>query len=55
MMSNAVDIAAVIVATIICWAVAAKNKALGRAMGAIMVVSYFVYMVYVVMRETGMM
>lgn len=53
MMSNAVDIAAVIVATIVCWAVAAKNKSLGRAMGIIMVVSYFAYMVYVVMRETG--
>ena len=53
MMSNAVDIAAVIVATIVCWAVAAKNKSLGKAMGAIMVVSYFAYMVYVVMRETG--
>ncbi|MBQ3030314.1 MAG: sodium:calcium antiporter, partial [Agathobacter sp.] len=55
MMSNAIDIAAVIVATIVCWAVAAKNKALGKVMGAIMVVSYFVYMVYVVMRETGML
>lgn len=53
MMSNAVDIAAVIVATIVCWAVAAKNKSLGKIMGAIMVVSYFAYMVYVVMRETG--
>ena len=53
MMSNAIDIAAVIVATLVCWAVAAKNKSLGKAMGAIMVVSYFVYMVYVVMRETG--
>ena len=53
MVSNAVDIAAVIVATIICWAVAAKNKALGKVMGALMVVSYFAYMVYVVMRETG--
>lgn len=55
MTSNAVDIAAVIVATLVCWAVAAKNKALGKVMGAIMVVSYFAYMVYVVMRETGMM
>lgn len=53
LMSNAVDIIAVIVATIVCWAVAAKNKALGRYMGIIMVVSYFAYMVYVVMRETG--
>ena len=53
MMSNAVDIAAVIVATVVCWAVAAKNKSLGKAMGAIMVISYFAYMVYVVMRETG--
>ena len=53
MMSNAVDIAAVIVATVVCWVVAAKNKSLGKVMGAIMVVSYFAYMVYVVMRETG--
>ena len=53
MMSNAIDIAAVIVATLVCWAVAAKNKALGKVMGALMVVSYFAYMVYVVMRETG--
>ena len=53
MVSNAVDIAAVIVATVVCWAVAAKNKSLGKVMGALMVVSYFVYMVYVVMRETG--
>ena len=53
MMSNAVDIAAVIVATVVCWAVAAKNKSLGKVMGAIMVLSYFAYMVYVVMRETG--
>ena len=53
MVSNAVDIAAVIVATLVCWAVAAKNKSLGKVMGAIMVVSYFAYMVYVVMRETG--
>ena len=53
MMSNAMDIAAVIVATVVCWAVAAKNKSLGKVMGVIMVVSYFAYMVYVVMRETG--
>ena len=53
MVSNAIDIAAVIVATLVCWAVAAKNKSLGKVMGALMVVSYFVYMVYVVMRETG--
>ena len=53
--SNAIDIAAVVVATIVCWAVAAKNKSLGKVMGIIMVVSYFVYMVYVVMRETGML
>lgn len=53
MVSNAIDIAAVIVATIVCWIVAAKNKFLGKVMGALMVVSYFAYMVYVVMRETG--
>ena len=55
MMSNAIDIIAVIVATVVCWVVAAKNKSLGRGMGIFMVVSDFVYMVYVVMRETGMM
>lgn len=55
MMSNAIDIIAVIVATVVCWVVAAKNKSLGRGMGIFMVVSYFVYMAYVVMRETGMM
>ena len=54
-MSNAVDIIAVVIATLVCWIVAAKNKSLGKAMGAIMVVSYFAYMVYVVMRETGML
>ena len=53
MMSNAIDIIAVIVATLGCWVVAAKNKMLGKATGVIMVLSYFVYMVYVVMRETG--
>ena len=53
MVSNTIDIAAVIVATLVCWAVAAKNKSLGKVVGALMVVSYFVYMVYVVMRETG--
>ncbi len=55
MVSNAIDIIAVIVATLVCWGVAAKNKSLGKVMGALMVVSYFAYMVYVVMRETGMM
>ena len=54
-MSNAIDIAAVIAGTLGCWAVAAKNKSLGRLTGIIMVASYFVYMVYVVMRETGML
>lgn len=55
LMDNIVDIGAVIVATLVCWAVAAKNKKLGRDMGILMVVSYFVYMVFVVMRETGML
>ena len=54
-MSNAIDIIAVIVATLICWVVAIKNKALGRVTGIVMVLLYVVYMVYVVMRETGMM
>lgn len=51
-MSNAIDILAVVVATLVCWAVAAKKKSLGKIMGVIMVVSYFAYMVYVVLRET---
>ena len=55
MISNAIDIVAVIVATLVCWIAAAKNKSLGKGMGIIMVVSYFAYMVYVVMRETGML
>lgn len=54
-MSNAIDILAVVVATLVCWVVAAKNKSLGKIMGVFMVASYFAYMVYVVMRETGMM
>ena len=54
-MSNAIDIIAVIVATLICWTVAIKNKALGRVTGIVMVLLYVVYMVYVVMRETGML
>jgi cation:H+ antiporter len=54
-MSNAIDIIAVIVATLICWAVAIKNKALGRVTGIVMVLLYVVYMVYVVMRETGVL
>lgn len=54
-MSNAIDILAVVVATLVCWVVAAKNKSLGKGMGALMVGSYFVYMVYVIMRETGML
>jgi cation:H+ antiporter len=55
MMSNAIDILAVVVATLACWAVVAKKKSLNRVTGILMVVSYFIYMVYVVMRETGMM
>lgn len=55
MMSNAIDILAVVVATLACWAVVAKKKSLNRVTGILMVASYFIYMVYVVMRETGMM
>lgn len=51
--SNAIDIAAVVVATFVCWVAAAKNKSLGKIAGVLMVASYFAYMVYVVMRETG--
>lgn len=52
-MSNAIDIIAVVAATLVCWVVAAKNKSLGKWMGIIMILSYAAYMVYVVMRETG--
>ncbi len=55
MMSNAIDIIAVVVATLACWAVAAKKKSLNKITGVLMVASYFIYMVYVVMRETGML
>lgn len=55
MMSNAIDILAVVVATLACWVVVAKKKSLNRVTGILMVASYFIYMVYVVMRETGMM
>lgn len=50
-MNNAVDILAVVVATVACWLVVAKKKQMNRTMGIIMVVSYFAYMVYVVMRD----
>lgn len=54
-MSNAIDIFAVVVATLACWAVVTKKKSLNRAIGILMVASYFIYMGYVIMRETGMM
>lgn len=50
-MNNAIDILAVVVATLVCWVVAAKTKQMKRPMGIVMVVSYFAYMVYVVMRD----
>ena len=55
MISNAIDIAAVVVVTVACWAVAAKKKYLSRATGILMVASYFLYMAYVVLRETNML
>lgn len=55
LMDNTMDIGAVIVATLVCWAVVAKTKKMGKVMGILMIVSYFAYMVLVVMRETGMM
>ena len=55
LVDNIMDIGAVIVATLVCWIVAAKNKKLGKVMGVIMVVAYFAYMTFVVMRETGML
>ncbi|MBQ8519431.1 MAG: calcium/sodium antiporter [Agathobacter sp.] len=53
LMSNAIDILAVVVATVICWAYVAKTKYLDKKMGIIMVLGYVAYMVYVIMRETG--
>lgn len=53
LVDNTMDIGAVIVATLVCWGVAAKTKKLNKVMGILMVVSYFAYMVFVVMRETG--
>jgi cation:H+ antiporter len=44
MMSNAIDIFAVVVATLACWAVVLKKKSLNRATGILMVASYFIYM-----------
>jgi len=55
LVDNIMDIGAVIVATLVCWIVAAKNKKLGKVMGVIMVVAYFAYMTFVIMRETGML
>ena len=50
-MNNAIDILAVVVVTLVCWAVAGKTKQLKRPMGILMVLTYVVYMVYVVMRD----
>lgn len=50
-MNNAIDILAVVVVTLVCWAVAGKRKQLKRPMGILMVLTYVVYMVYVVMRD----
>lgn len=50
-MNNTIDIMAVVVATLVCWVVVAKKKELKRPMGIIMVLSYVVYMVYVVLRD----
>lgn len=49
--NNVIDILAVVVATLICWAVAGKTKQLKRPMGILMVLSYVAYMVYVVLRD----
>ena len=50
-MNNAIDILAVVVATLVCWVVAGKTKQLKRPMGILMVLAYVAYMVYVVMRD----
>ena len=50
-MNNAIDILAVVVATLICWVVVGKTKQLKRPMGILMVLAYVAYMVYVVMRD----
>lgn len=49
--NNAIDILAVVVATLVCWVVVAKTKQMKRPMGIIMVLAYVAYMVYVVMRD----
>lgn len=50
-MNNAIDILAVVVATLVCWVVVGKTKQLKRPFGIIMVLGYVAYMVYVVIRD----
>jgi len=50
-MNNAIDILAVVVATLLCWIVVGKTKQLKRPMGVVMVLAYVAYMVYVVWRD----
>ncbi|MBQ8625542.1 MAG: calcium/sodium antiporter [Agathobacter sp.] len=50
-MNNAIDILAVVVATLVVWVVVGKTKQLKRPMGIIMVLAYVAYMVYVVLRD----
>ena len=54
-MNNAVDIMAVVVATLVCWVVAGKTKQLKRPMGILMVLAYVGYMAYTVLREPEIM
>lgn len=49
--NNAIDILAVVVATIVVWVVVGKTKQLKRPLGILMVLSYVAYMVYVVLRD----
>ncbi len=51
LVNNAIDIAAVVVATLACWLVTIKTKQLNKITGIIMILSYVAYMVYVVMRD----
>ena len=54
-MNNAIDIMAVVVATLVCWVVAGKTKQLKRPMGILMVLAYVGYMAYTVLREPEIM
>lgn len=53
--NNAIDILAVVVATVVCWVAVVKTKQLKRPMGILMVLAYVGYMVYTILREPEIM